>query len=81
MRMTVTLDDDLALQLQEMARRTGVSFKEIVNVTLWQGLSGVETPAVQAPGFTVQPKACGFRSGIDPLRLNRLYDELETEDF
>lgn len=33
------------------------------------------------PKFKVIPKACGFRSGVDVLRLNQLNDELEVEDF
>ena len=33
------------------------------------------------PKFKVIPKACGFRSGVDMLRLNQLNDELEVEDF
>jgi hypothetical protein len=81
MRTTLTLDEDLARQLQEMARRAGISFKEIVNETLRTGLSRGEKPTAKISRFTVQPKACGFRSGIDPLRLNQLNDELEMEDF
>src|SRR4029077_17308544 len=81
MRTTLTLDEDLARQLQEMARRAGISFKEIVNDTLRKGINRGEKPAAQIPRFTVKPKACGFRSGVDPLRLNQLNDELEMEDF
>jgi hypothetical protein len=81
MRTTLTLDEDLARQLQEIARRGGISFKEIVNDTLRRGLTRGEKPAARTPRFTVLPKACGFRSGIDPLRLNQLNDELEMEDF
>jgi len=33
------------------------------------------------PKFKVIPKACGFRSGVDVLRLNQLNDELKVEDF
>jgi len=36
---------------------------------------------MRIPRFKVHPKACGFRSGVDLLRLNQLSDELETEDF
>ena len=79
MRTTLTLDEDLARQLQEMARRGGISFKEIVNETLRKGLSRGQKPTARLPTFTVQPKACGFRSGIDPLRLNQLDDELEMD--
>lgn len=31
------------------------------------------------PRFKVIPKACGFRSGVDVLRLNHLNDELKME--
>jgi len=33
------------------------------------------------PKFKVIPKACGFRSGVNVLRLNQLNGELEVEDF
>jgi lipase chaperone LimK len=49
--------------------------------TLRKGLSQGEKPSARIPRFTVKPKACGFRSEIDPLRLNQLNDELEMEDF
>jgi hypothetical protein len=29
----------------------------------------------------VKSKPCGFGPGVDILHLNRLYDELETEDY
>jgi hypothetical protein len=34
-----------------------------------------------AGSFKVIPKTCGFRSGVDVLRLNQLNDELEGEGF
>lgn len=80
MRTTLTLDDDVIRELQELTRRSGESFKEVVNEVLRRGLHG-EKPAAPLPRFKVKPKACGFRSGIDPLRLNQLNDELESEDF
>lgn len=80
MRTTLTLDDDIARELQERARRRGESFKEVVNETLRSGLRG-KKPSSQSPRFEVHAKACGFRSGVDVLRLNQLSDELEMEDF
>jgi len=80
MRTTLTLDDDLAKQLQERARRGGESFKEVVNEALRRGLRA-EKPTPRTPRFEVKPKACGFRSGVDILHLNQLSDELEIEDF
>jgi plasmid stability protein len=80
MRTTLTLDDDLAKQLQERARRSGESFKEVVNETLRRGLYG-DKPSSRLAKFEVKAKACGFRSGVDVLRLNQINDELEIENF
>ena len=80
MRTTLTLDDDIARELQQQARRRGESFKDVVNDALRRGLRG-EKPLSQLPRFEVHAKACGFRSGVDVSRLNQLNDELEMEDF
>jgi hypothetical protein len=79
MRTTLTLDDDLAKELQDAARNSGKSFKEIVNETLRHGLVTGASPARRVPRFRVHPKACGFRAGIDITKLNQLVDELEIE--
>lgn len=75
------LDEDVARQLKERARRSGESFKEVVNAVLRQGLAHDKKPGAKLPRFEVTPKVCGFRSGVDVLRLNQLSDELEKEDF
>ena len=80
MRTTLTLDDDLAKQLQDQARHSGESFKEVVNKAIRRGLRG-EKPGSRLPRFVVKAKACGFRSGVDVRRLNQVNDELEMEDF
>ena len=81
MRTTLTLDEDVAKQLREISRRSGESFKEVVNTTLRKGLRGGDKAAQRLPRFEIKPKACGFRAGVDVLRLNQLNDELEIEDF
>jgi hypothetical protein len=81
MRTTLTLEDDIAKELQETARRSGASFKDVVNETLRRGLRRGEKPRARLPRFEVKATACGFRSGIDVRHLNRLSDELEMEDF
>lgn len=81
MRTTLTVDDDLAFQLKTDARRRGESFKAIVNDALRRGLLQAGKPQSPLPRFAVQPKACGFRSGIDLRKLNQLVDGLEAEDF
>jgi hypothetical protein len=81
MRTTLTLDDDLARQLKDVARRSGESFKEVVNTMVRRGLRQAAKPEEPLPRFVVHPKACGFRTGVDPHKLNQLVDELEIEEF
>ena len=80
MRTTLTLEDDLSRGLKERARASGKSFKEVVNETIRRGLSVGDRPPEDDEPFRVQARACGFRSGVDPLKLNQLYDEMELED-
>ena len=77
----MTLEDDLARRLKELARSSDRNFKEVVNDAIRKGLSLGEAAAARQERFTVQPKACGFRAGIDLTKLNQLYDDLETEDL
>ena len=81
MRTTLTLEDDVAAELREIARRSGRSFKEVVNDTLRRGLSTGAKPLAKNATFEVRPKACGFRAGIDIGKLNQLVDDLELEKF
>ena len=82
MRTTLTLDDDLAAELNRTARLSGRSFKDVVNAVIRQGLSAGELPSPETDHpFVVQAQACGFLPGIDQLRLNQLVDELEVEQF
>lgn len=79
MRTTLTLDDELAAALHAEARRSGRSFKDVVNETLRRGLTRGDKPGRGPRRFRVRAKACGFRPGIDLSRLNQLVDELEIE--
>ena len=79
MRTTLTLDDDVAQRLKELARESNRSFKEIVNEIVRRGLSVGDGPDDRPEPFRVVPKACGFKPGIDPLKLNQFYDDLEIE--
>jgi hypothetical protein len=77
MRTTITLEEDVATLVRDEMRRTGASFKDVVNDAIRKGLTTGSAPAARAPKFRVKPKACGFRAGIEVLRLNQLLDELE----
>ncbi len=81
MRTTLTLEDDLARRLKELARGTDRNFKDVVNDAIRKGLSVGDAPPAGEERFVVRPQACGFRSGVDPTKLNQLYDDLEMEDL
>jgi hypothetical protein len=72
MRTTLTIDDELARELQNLARKSGKSFKDVVSDVLRMGLGSPQP-------FRVHPKACGFRAGIDITKLNQVVDDLEIE--
>ncbi len=81
MRTTLTLDDDIAAKLKELARRQRVPFKEAVNAVLRRGLVAPEVRRGRSRRFRVEVFNSPFRPGVDPLRLNQLVDELEAEEF
>ncbi len=81
MRTTLTLDDDVAVRLQELAQRRGKSFKDAVNDTLRKGLNAATAPSPVPDRFRVEAAARGFRPGVDVYRLNQLVDELDLDRF
>ena len=78
MRTTLTLDPVLAARLKSEVRRTGKTFKTVVNDALKRGLGMGGRPAPRRR-FEVHPHGFGFKPGIDLDRLNQLVDELETD--
>ncbi len=81
MRTTLTLDDDLAQELHEASRKSGESFKAVVNTALRRGLRIVDKPPRPLPRFEVKARDFEFQPGVDVFRLNQLNDDLEIEDF
>lgn len=81
MRTTLTLDDDLAERLKELSRQSGRTVKEVTNDAIRRGLSVGEAPVEATRSFQVIAEARGLRPGVDPLKLNQAYDDLETENL
>jgi len=79
MRTTLTIEDELLEALRERAHLEGTSFKQAVNDVIRRGLMTGESEEEDPKAFRVRAKACGFRPGIDPLRLNQLNDKLELQ--
>ena len=69
MRTTLTLDDDLAARLQAESRKTGRSFKTVVNDYLRAGLAQ-RRAANKATPFRVEPVRMGT------LLPGRSYDNI-----
>jgi hypothetical protein len=79
-RTTLTLDDDLAAKLKDLARRKKISFKEAVNSAIRRGVVAPEARQGRGRRFRVDVFSSPFRAGVDTLKLNQLSDELEAAD-
>jgi hypothetical protein len=75
-RTTLTLDDDVAILVQEEVRRSGGSFKGTVNNLLRRGLMAEEKRSEQAP-FVVEPLFMGVNPGQNYDNIAALLEELE----
>jgi hypothetical protein len=80
-RTTLTLDDDLAAKLKDFAHRKRLSFKDALNFILRRGLTAQDAGRRAAKPFRVDTFRSPLRAGVDPIKLNQLADELETQDF
>ena len=76
MRTTLTLDPDLVAKLKDDMRRTGRSFKEVVNERLRLGFLAKETPPKR---FTVRPRRMGVIAGLDYNNIGELIELVEGE--
>ncbi len=77
MRTTLTLDEDVAARLAEMQKRTGMSFKELVNQTLRQGLERQQTSLKKITGFKVKARPLGQIPGLQYSNIGELLEQLE----
>ena len=79
----MTIEDDIAVQIEERRRRDGQSLKQVVNgfpALLREGLrSGQRTPGARK--YRTKPHALRMRPGFDDGKLNQLVDELDDGDF
>jgi len=81
MRTTLTLDDDLAVALKEVAYRSQRSFKAVVNETLRAGLQAENAPA-RSRRYRLSVVSLGaVAPAVDLDKALRLADELEAESI
>lgn len=80
MRITLTIDDDLAEQIRELAQSHGHSLNWVINGLLREGLQGRQR-APRGETFRNRSYKLSLRPGLDPVKLNQLVDELEDEEW
>ena len=59
MRITLSLDDDVAASIVRIIRETKVSLKEIVNDALRRGLADIHRPRERVPLIETEPRDLG----------------------
>ena len=79
MRTTLTIDEDIAAQVEELRRREGLSLKRVINSLLRDGLRSRQRPPA-GKRYSSQIRKLGLRPGYDPAKLNQLVDELEVDE-
>jgi hypothetical protein len=76
-RTTLTLDDDVANKLKTQVRKTGRSFRDVVNDTLRRGLTVTPSAAPRTP-FRVRARDLGaLRPGVRLDDIAGLLDQVE----
>jgi hypothetical protein len=75
-RKTLTIDDDIAVLVEQEQRRSGDSFKGTVNRLLRRGLT-VKDKNAERPPFVVTPLYMGLRPGQNYDNIEALLDELD----
>jgi plasmid stability protein len=76
-RTTLTLDEDVAAKLKSEARRSGQSFRAIVNEVLRLGLAGHRKTNPPTP-FRVVPRDLGeLRPGVTIDNVADLLEQIE----
>ena len=73
LRTTLTLDDDVVARLKSEARRTGKSFKEVVNAALREWLDR----QIGRSEFVVEPHDLGLRPGVGVDDIGGLIERIE----
>jgi hypothetical protein len=74
-RTTLSLDDDVARLLNKETRRSGSSFKEVVNHFLRLGLMTAKRPARKP--FVVTPRKLGLQPGLTYDNIEQVLETLE----
>jgi hypothetical protein len=76
-RTTITLEDALLRRLKAEVRRTGRSFKDVVNAVVRQGLEGQKSASKAAPFQLRGARDLGSCPGLDYDNIGKLIEYAE----
>ena len=77
MRTTLTLDEDVAAKLQSESRRSGRSFREVVNETLRRGLTEHAATTPLEPFRVVTRDMGELKPGVSLDNISELLEQIE----
>ena len=80
-KATVEFDKDVADFLNEECRRQNKPIGQVVNEVVRQQIPPVDASDKHRKPYSVQPFDGGFAPGVDPTKLNQLYDQMEIDAF
>lgn len=81
MRTTLTIDDQIARQIKEIAHKTGKSFKAVVNDSLRAGIANKRIVRATRR-YRLKPVAMGeVRGPYDLDKALQLADHIENEEI
>jgi hypothetical protein len=76
MRTTLTLENDVAAKIRERCRRTGESFKQVVNDLLRVALNSSRAAAPRAP-YVIKARSLGVKPGINLDDVGELLEQID----
>ena len=75
-RTTLTLDDSVVAKIKSEMRRSGRSFKQVVNEYLRVGLNARKQAKTMEP-FKITGKPMGLKPGLSLDNIGELLDQIE----
>jgi hypothetical protein len=77
MRTTLTLDDDVAHKLRQETRRSGKTFREVVNETIRKGFESRRKEQPSTRFRVIARDLGGLRPGVQLDNVAELLDRIE----
>lgn len=78
MRTTLAIDDDVLDRARELSKRSGRSFRQVINEALRQGLFIAEQPLNSRP-YRTEARPLHMREGYSLDNIQELLSELDGE--